>query len=196
MAHGGGGAAENARAGSHDLGEIRLENDEIVDVIEFAKLIAKKEGGKSLSSKIRTGFVQESCYSGAQLDNIRTYLKNNNVQTKDLFVLSEGNRTTTVGSFTIENASVINEAKRGQEGGGAFAYHLHEYYQEIDRLKTSGATIKPPVGTYAHAMQHADMMSQRDSLNKQNAQGFRYSTESKIDNFFSSIQHPSAENIT
>lgn len=195
MAHGGGGAAENERHGYYDLGEIRLENDEIVDVTEFAKLIAKKEGGKSLSSKIRTGFVQESCYSGAQLDNIRIHLKNNNVQTKDLFVMSEGNRTSTDGGFTIENASVINEAKRGQEGGGAFAYHLHEYYQEIDRLKASGATIKPPVGTYAHAMQHADMMSQRDSLHKQNAQGFRYSTEKNIDNFFSSIQHPSAEDV-
>lgn len=195
MAHGGGGVAASARASIEDEGVIRLENDEGVDVTDFAKLMAQKVNGEALSSKIRTGFIQESCYSGAQLDNIRTHLKDGNIPTKDLFIMSEGNRTLTDGSFTTEEASVINEAKRGQVGGGAFAYHLHEYYQEIDRLKSSGAIIKPPVGTYAHAMQHADLMSQRDKFQRQNARGYRYSTESNIDNFFSSLQHPSAEDI-
>lgn len=184
MAHGGGeNNSSDHRSGNTPLGHIKL-GKESLDTEEFAKVLAKEVNGKPLCSLIDITIIAESCYSGAQLQRMLDYFKNNSIPVKNLRIISEANMTTSDGGFKVERASSVNERKRGSEGG-ALSYYLDYYYQMINEARAEGKEIKPPVGTLGHAIQFADLMARSETDNGQNLRAYHYSTELNIDQFIS-----------
>lgn len=200
MAHGGGGTNQRFRSNDAIMpGQIALGN-EALDTEEFAKIISKEVNGKPLCSLIDITIIAESCYSGAQLEHILAYLKENNIPVKNLRIIAEANLTPATGEFTPDIASTVNERKQeskeaGENVGGAFSYYLDYYYQMIDKMRADGKEVNPPAGTFGHAIQFADLMSRHESVQKQDLRAYHYSTESNIDQHISSIDRNNNQQV-
>ena len=184
MAHGG---------GKDEKGFIEAADGQI-DPKKIAEALMKPDkDGIPLCAKIDITIIAETCYSGNQLKSIAESLKTAKVPVKNLHIITEADDSESDGSFTMKRASLVNDAKRNQNGGGAFDYYMSYYFQMIDAQRARGVTTAEPVGTFGHAVQFADRMSREEagySSGSQDLQGYQYSTKDNIDMFFSSLDRP------
>lgn len=159
---------------------------------KIAQAITTEHNGKPISEQIEITIFKESCFSGSQIEKEAAYLKEQKSRVKNLHIIAAVSKyAPSEEGLELKDASVISEKMRGNQAA-VLHYHISYYFELIDHLKSSGIKIEEPLGTYSHAIQFADLMTREDSRyqrprNGQNPEGFHYSTEKNIEEFFSGI---------
>lgn len=172
-----------------------------LDATDFAEAISlpDQKSGRPLCSLINIVIVAESCYSGKQLDIIVEWLHSKKVPVRSLRIATAASRETPASAgVTVESASLVSDKMRG-DNAGALSYYLSYYFELLDHLRERRARaagiakeeieLEKPLGTFGHAIQFADRMAREDSdkepEERQDLQGYHYSTEEGIDRYFS-----------
>lgn len=159
---------------------------------KIAQAITTEYNGKPLSAQIDITIFKESCYSGSQIEKEAAFFKEQESDVKNLHVIAAVSKhAPSEEGLELKDASLVSEKMRGNKAA-VLHYHISYYFELIDHLKSTGVKIEKPLGTYSHAIQFADLMTREDSRYQsprhgQNPEGFHYSTEKDIEEFFSKI---------
>jgi hypothetical protein len=168
---------------------------------KIAQAITTEYNGKPLSAQIDITIFKESCFSGSQIEKETAYFKEQNSDVKNLHIIAAVSKhAPSDEGLELKDASVVSEKMRGNQSA-ALHYNISYYFELMDHLKSTGVKIEEPVGSYSHAIQFADLMTREDSRHQhprhgQNPEGFHYSTEKDIEDFFSRIDNKLDSDIT
>ena len=180
--------------------------DKSIPAQRIAEILATPygEGGRPLCAQIDITIFMESCYSGSQLEAIIAYLRERRVPVKNLRIIAAAARNTVAAADQrFDRAALIDDNLRQPQGeqGGTFPYYFSYYFTMVAEIRARGGTVRPPLGTYAHAVQFADRMTREESEHvvnqfsgnsprqSQNPEAIHYSTEGEGKSlYFSSLQ--------
>lgn len=175
-----------------DDGTFSTADEKSVSSERIAAVCSQQYKGKPISSQLQIFFIRESCLSGSQTEKDIAFFQNKNISVKEYIALATSAKdTSSTAGLQLGNAGLISEKMRGDDAA-LFSYYFSYYHELLDHMRTQGVMIKPPVGTLSHAFQFADRMSREESSAiagpaGQNPEGRRYSTEKKLNDYFTQL---------
>ncbi|MBI2995183.1 MAG: caspase family protein [Candidatus Melainabacteria bacterium] len=159
-------------------GGILASDYETMEPKEIAEIISRPYKGQSLCAQIDITIWAGSCFSGSQLDGIKNYFQERKeIPVKNLRIITESKYTSAGAGTTPENASLVSDLMTDKSG--PLDYYCSWYKEYLQHLTSKGVKIERPVGTYLHKIKFADLMTQYDTSNRQDSQGFHYSNDPK-----------------
>ena len=143
---------------------------------DISEVMTKNHNGRPICEQIDVAIWAGSCYSGIQLDGMKKYFQERkNIPVKNLKIITESNYTTAGAGTTPFNASLVSDLM--VDNSGPLDYYRSWYKEYLAYLEKQDAQINKKGYSYLNEVRFADLMSQYDTYNKQDSQGFHYSND-------------------
>ncbi|MBI3308674.1 MAG: hypothetical protein HYZ79_04810 [Candidatus Melainabacteria bacterium] len=142
------------------FGDIAADDD-LISPQEIAQILATDYNGKPIAEQIDINIIANSCFSGMQLEQLIFHLEKQNTPVKNLRFISSAPIDQVAPWMAI--GDLMQTEKIGKSDKTPFDHYFLAYYELIKYKKSQGADIKPPFGTFAHAIRFTDLMTVKDT---------------------------------
>ncbi len=168
---------------------------------EIAEILTRPHGAekKPISEQIDIFMWAASCYSGKQLDRMRTYFnERRDIPVRNLRIITEALDTSSAAATNPQNASLVSFIPIMADNSGTTDYYSSMYDEYMNHLQNSGIRVNDQGRSYLWKVRFIDLMSYYDSPFQQDLQGFHYSNDPKtkkvIEHQFSKLEPKISEN--
>ncbi len=160
--------------------------NESINPQDFAEVISRPYGPQKrpLCEQIDIFMWAASCYSGKQIQGIKTYFENNrNIPVRNLRIIAEANDTSSW-VLPAEKMSLVTSLPIMSDISGITDFYSAVFDEYQDELINRGVRIEDKARSYLWKVRFIDLMSRSDSGESQDLLGFHFSNNPNYNKMF------------